>query len=151
MDTDKHRCRKVRRALRPGFPPVTTKRCAFWTAGKSRFYPCSSVFIRGFKSVLLNRSGSGQNCTRWWPARAHGVTRPTNDGLATGRFDFIAHFGVRVEARRDTSVATSILHSHSIPNPVAMRPSSSLVVAPAKTRQVCLVAPRSFHFATHTT
>jgi hypothetical protein len=30
-----------------------------WTVGKSRFYPCSSVSIRGFKSVLLNRSGSG--------------------------------------------------------------------------------------------
>jgi len=28
---------------------------------------------------------------------AHGVTRPTNDGLATGLFDFIAHFGVRVK------------------------------------------------------
>jgi hypothetical protein len=27
---------------------------------------------------------------------AHGVTRPTNDGLATCLFDFIAHFGVRV-------------------------------------------------------
>ena len=28
-----------------------------WTVGKSRLYPCSSVSIRGFKSVLLNRSG----------------------------------------------------------------------------------------------
>ena len=58
MDTDKHGCRKVRRALRSGCPPVT-KRCVFWTVGKSRVYPCSSVSIRGFKSVLLNRSGSG--------------------------------------------------------------------------------------------
>jgi len=41
---------------------------------------------------------------------AHGVTRPTNDGLATGRFDFMTHFGVR-ESLRNAFVISDLQNS----------------------------------------
>ena len=77
-------------------------------------------------SNVLIGSGSGRrrrrNFARAGGRRgAHGVTRPTNDGLATGLFDFIAHFGFRVQAlcRREMMRELGSKPRHKVPAPQA--------------------------------
>jgi len=82
------------------------------------FYPCPSVVKKSFTAWIrlswygkleqsLDRQRVGRrrrgNFARAGGRRgAHGVTRPTNDGLATGRFDFMTHFGAGTPDGADT-------------------------------------------------
>ena len=98
----------------PGHPVVVAKTPATGEPRRARSNEVRALARRGAvnpnsevgpgnSSKVLIGSGSGRrrrgnfapaSCSRG----AHGVTRPTNDGLATGLFDFIAHFGVRGKA-----------------------------------------------------
>ena len=80
------------------------------------------------RSATRSTLGGGSGRRRegnFAPARcrrgAHGVTRPTNDGLATGLFDFIAHFGFRVQAlcRREMMRELGSKPRHKVPAPQA--------------------------------